>query len=457
MGNSKFVQFAILVCWAALPLHALDQAYVKRGTPELHGRAWVERAQFGGSVREGGRLILRADQGNVVVRTGAGNQVEGVVILRAYTGNEAEAHRVLAGYQLSARVVEGGGLYIDAQSEGRRHRNNICGADFEIHVPQHFNLDVETQGGDISLEDPLQGEAHLTTAGGDVRTSDISGQARLETAGGNITFGKMGNRVEARTSGGSIRAGDIDGDAVLETSGGQIVTGQIEGTLRAETAGGDVVIGGATGQVTATTAGGQIQIGPVSGSVRAETAGGSIRLQGARGRVVADTAGGSIDLLQLAGAVKASTSAGRILAEWVAANAPGFASSELETSMGDVYVYLPVDVHVTIDAAIDAAAGHQIVTDFPLTILQGGREDFAPETIRGQGALNGGGEVLRIRTVAGNIEIHKLDAKALEELKSREDATWRRWQESQKQKEQRQQEKEQKRRERQSERNDEEQ
>jgi len=161
-------------------------------------------------------------------------------------------------------------------------------------------------------------------------------------------------------------------------------------------------------------------------------------------------------LLQLAGAVKATTSAGRILAEWVAANAPGFASSELETSMGDVYVYLPVDVHVTIDAAIDAAAGHQIVTDFPLTI-KGDREDFAPETIRGHGALNGGGEVLRIRTVSGNIEIHKLDAKALEELKSREDAMWRRWQESQKQKEQRQQEKEQKRRERQSEHNDEEQ
>jgi hypothetical protein len=267
----------------------------------------------------------------------------------------------------------------------------------------------------------------------------------------------MGNRVEARTSGGSIRVSDINGDAVLETSGGHIVTGQIEGTVRAETAGGDVVVAGATGQVTATTAGGQIQIGPVSGSVRAETAGGSIRLQGARGKVVADTAGGSIDLLQLAGAVKASTTAGRILAEWVAANAPGLGSSELESSMGDVYVYLPVDVHVTIDAAIDEAAGHQIVTDFPLNI-QGDRENFAPERIRGEGPLNGGGEVLRIRTVSGNIVIHKLDAKALEELKSREDATWRRWQEHQTEREKHEQEKEKERERREQERqqNDEE-
>jgi hypothetical protein len=451
------VQFAIFVSCAALPLQALDQAYVKRGTPERHGRAWVERAQFGGGpVKEGGRLILRTDVGNVVVRPGTSNQLQGVVVLRAYTGNEAEARRILSGYRLSAQVVEGGGLYIHAESEGGQHGNSICGVDFDIQVPQRFNLDVETQGGDISLENALLGEARLTTAGGDIHTSDISGLAKLETAGGNITLGKMGHRVEARTSGGSIRAGDVNGDAVLETSGGQILAGQINGTLRAETAGGDVVVAGGAGSVAAQTAGGQIQIGPVSGSVRAETAGGSIRLEGARGTVVADTAGGSIDLLQLAGAVKASTAVGRILAEWVATTAQGFGPSQLETSMGDVYVYLPVDVRLTIDAAIDAPAGHQIVTDFPLTI-QGEREEFAPQTIRGHGALNGGGEVLRIRTITGNIEIRKLDARALEELKSRVEATWRRWEERQAGKERRQQEKEQQRRERQGERDDEEQ
>jgi hypothetical protein len=88
--------------------------------------------------------------------------------------------------------------------------------------------------------------------------------------------------------------------------------------------------------------------------------------------------------------------------------------------MGDVYVYLPVDLRLTIDAAIDAAAGHKIVSDFPISI-QGDQQEFAPRTIRGHGTLNGGGETLRIRTVSGNIEIRKLDARALEELKRRED------------------------------------
>jgi DUF4097 and DUF4098 domain-containing protein YvlB len=448
MRKTRFLQIATFAFLAVLPLQALDQAYVKHGTLEHRGRAWVEDRQFGGPAREGGRLILRADVGSVVIRPGAANQVEGEAVLQAYTGSEAEARRVLEGYQLTVRKLEGGGLYVTGESADGRHRSGGWGVDFEIKVPQRFNLDVETQGGDISLEAALQGEARLTTAGGDVRTSDISGLAKLETAGGSITLGKMGSRVDARTAGGSVRVGDVDGDAVLETSGGEIVTGQIKGTLRAETAGGDVVVAGATGQVVAQTAGGQIQIGPAAGSVRMETAGGSIRLQSARGRVVAETAGGSIDLLQLAGAVRASTAAGRILAEWIATNAQGFGPSQLENSMGDVYVYLPVDFRLTIDAAIDAAAGHRIVSDFPISI-QSEQEEFAPRTIRGRGTLNGGGEVLRIRTVSGNIEIRKLDARALEELKTREESAWSRWQERRAEKEQRRLEREQERRARQ--------
>ena len=155
------------------------------------------------------------------------------------------------------------------------------------------------------------------------------------------------------------------------------------GALKAETAGGDVVVGGATGQVQARTAGGQIQIGPTGGSVRAETAGGSIRLQGARGRVVAETAGGSIDLLKVESAVRASTAAGRILAEFNCTK-KSFGPSQLETSMGDVYVYLPTDMPLTIDAAIDTAAGRRIQSDFPLDI-QGDKEELVPSTIRGRG------------------------------------------------------------------------
>jgi DUF4097 and DUF4098 domain-containing protein YvlB len=372
--------------------------------------------------------------------------------LRAYTSDEAEARGLFDKFELSARSMEAGGVYLSSQSPRRaRHGSNLR-VQFQITVPQRFNLDVETQGGDITVEAPLEGEARLTTAGGDVRSSDVTGAVRIETAGGSIEVGKIGGDLTARTAGGSIRVGDAKGDVILETSGGEIVTGAVAGALRAETAGGDVVVGGANGQVLARTAGGQIQIGPTGGSVRAETAGGSIRLQSARGRVVAETAGGSIDLLQVESAVRATTAAGRILAE-LNCTKKSFGASQLETSMGDVYVYLPSNVPLTIDAAIQTAAGRQIQSDFPLDI-QGNKEEWVPSTLRGHGTLNGGGEVLRIRTVAGNIEIRKIDEVSRRELQQREDSKWKAWQERRAEKDQRRQEVEKERRQRQQERDE---
>jgi hypothetical protein len=445
---------AIWFWLAALPWPALGQTIVKQGVPVRQGKAtWTETYEWTAPVREGGKLILRTDIGSVEITPGASNQLEGRAVLRVYTGSEEKARRVFDAYRLSARSIQGGGVYVSGELSGWRHRDLSAGGEFEIKLPARFNLDVQTQGGDIGLEGPLQGEARLTTAGGDIHATDISGPLRVETAAGGISLGNLGARAEVRTAGGSIHIGNIRGDATIETSGGGIQVGHVDGTLRAETAGGDIAIAGGAGQVMAQTAGGQILVGPTGGSVRAETAGGSIRLRAARGRVVAETAGGSIDLLQLGAGVRASTTAGRILAVFDA-SAKTFAASELQTSVGDVYVYLPAGLPLTIDAAIDAAAGHHIVTDFPLSIL-GDKEDFSERTIRGQGALNGGGEVLRIRTVAGNIEIRKLNSPSSGDLKSREDTSWSRSQERQAEKEQQRRQKEQERRERQREKEEE--
>jgi DUF4097 and DUF4098 domain-containing protein YvlB len=452
MGTRQVHSFALLAFLITVRLAALDASSVKQGAPERRGHTWEQRSEFEAPVKEGARLLLRVDNGAVSVLPTAGNKVSCIVILRAHTSDEAEARRLFDNYQLNARSVETGGVYLTSQSPQRARHGTNLGVRFQITVPQRFSLDVETQGGDITVDAPLDGEARLTTAGGDVRTSDVTGAVRIETAGGGIELGKIGSDLVARTAGGSICVGDVKGDARLETSGGEIATGAVTGTLRAETAGGDVVVGGATGQVVARTAGGQIQIGPSGGSVRAETAGGSIRLQGARGRVVAETAGGSIDLIEVESAVRASTAAGRILAEFNCTK-KSFGPSQLETSMGDVYVYLPTNVPLTIDAAIETAAGRRIRSDFPLDI-QGDKEELVPSTVRGRGTLNGGGETLKIRTVAGNIEIRKIDEASLRELQQREESNWQGWQERRTEKDRRRQELEEERRQRQQEKDD---
>jgi DUF4097 and DUF4098 domain-containing protein YvlB len=451
MVTQKTSKCLILAFLLVVPLSGLDPSTVQRGAPVRRGRAWEQRAVYELPVKEGGRLVVRTDAGAAYIKPEAVNRVKCEVVLRAYTGNEQEARRLFEAFQLDAHPIENG-VYVNGQSGRQRRQSTSFHAEFNVSVPVRYNLDVETQGGDISVDGALEGEARLTTAGGDIRTSDVSGTLRAETAGGSITLANVGSRVDARTAGGSIRVGEVKGDAVLETSGGEIATGQVNGTLRAETAGGDVVIGGSGGPVVAQTAGGQIQIGAAGGSVHAETAGGSIRLQGARGRVVAETAGGSIDLLQVQSGVSAKTAAGRILAQFDCTKKT-FGPSELASSMGDVYVYLPPTLPLTIDAAIDAAVGHKIISDFPIDI-RGQRENFVPETIRGQADLNGGGDILRIRTVSGNIEIRKLDAKSLQELQNREASTWKAWQERRAEKERRLRERDEEQRQRQRDRDE---
>jgi len=447
MGTKRISALAPFALLLALPLSGLGQ--VNRQAPARSGNGWEQQTDIEVPAATGGRLMVRASDGAVIIRPTPGDKVSGAVILRVNTSDEAAARRLFDSLQLTARPEAGGGVFVSTESSEHRRHGLRLQVRLRLTVPQRYNLDIETQGGDISVESPLEGDARLTTAGGDVRTTDLTGDLKVETAGGNITLGRIGRELYARTAGGSIHLGDVKGNANLETSGGEIVTGTVAGALHAETAGGDVVIGGAGAQLVARTAGGQIQIGPSSGSVRAETAGGSIRLQGAHGRVDAETAGGSIDLLEIEGAVRATTAAGRILAEFNAGKWT-FAPSVLETRMGDVYVYLPPNLPLTIDAAIDTAAGRKLRSDFPLAI-QGDNGELVPSTLRGCGNLNGGGQTLKIRTTAGNIEIRKIDAASLQELQQREDNNWKNWQQHRDEKERRMQDREKARQRRQQE------
>ena len=108
------------------------------------------------------------------------------------------------------------------------------------------------------------------------------------------------------------------------------------------------------------------------------------------------------------------------------ANRNSFAASQLATATGDVQVFLPPDLPLNIDAAIQQAFGHKIVSDFPIHI-QHDEESFRHRSQRAEGALNGGGKLLQIRVVTGNIEIHKLDPKVLDEFKARQEAFRKMW------------------------------
>jgi hypothetical protein len=418
--------FLLIALLASLPLAAAEGPVVRRGIPRRQGRLWLEQDQCFVPVKPGGRLVVRADMGSLtVLPTSKDEGLHCQVRFTSYANSEPEARASLLRSELSARRLGSDGAYIEFRHPTDRPMSRLD-VSFCILVPARFNLDLETESGTIQV-DNLDGDLRAATAGGDIHTADITGTARVQTAAGDIDLGNINQRLEAHTAGGSIRVGDVKGDAFLETSGGEIVSGMVGGSVHAQTAAGDILMRGIGGPAIVQTAGGQIQLGECGGSVRAQTAAGSIHVDGARGRVDAETAGGSLDLLRLMSGVRAGTAVGHILVQ-IGASRETFSSSSLDSSVGDLMVYLPSDLPLTVRAIIDNGAGHKIATDFPLT-ERGEPGDWGVGPVQASGALVGGGAPLNLHAALGNIEIRKLDPGSQARLKAYQQSFWSSWQE----------------------------
>ena len=74
--------------------------------------------------------------------------------------------------------------------------------------------------------------------------------------------------------------------------------------------------------------------------------------------------------------------------------------STLETSAGDITVYIASDVALNVRASVDLANGHRITSDFP-DIHVHSEGDWGAKTISAEGQLNGGGPMLKVRVKTG--------------------------------------------------------
>jgi DUF4097 and DUF4098 domain-containing protein YvlB len=202
-----------------------------------------------------------------------------------------------------------------------------------------------------------------------------------------------GAEIDIDTAGGEIEAREIGAAARLDTSGGEIRASRIGGPLLADTSGGAITIEEVDGDVDADTSGGGIRIDSVRGNVRADTSGGSIAITGVTGDIHADTSGGSIKIDEAGGQVRADSSGGPIRVSFGPGNASG---GSLSTSGGGITVTLDATVGLDIDAS---SSGGSVEFDMPLTVQ--GR--VSKNAVKGK--LGSGGELLKLRTSGGGIEI----------------------------------------------------
>lgn len=409
------------------------------------------RGGFSASISEtfpvspGGELRMIDMIGDVQVEGGNADQVDVIQNFYFDVGTEEEAQKAFELYRARVSKVGNRVEVVGTKESWRRYVN----ASFRVKVPERFNAEVETSGGEVSLSQ-LKGDADLSTSGGDVRVTDVTGQVVVKTAGGEIqarniegtailktaggdvelTDGKIGpftlktaggsitlrtsqGNTDASTAGGNVEAHGIEGDLDLSTSGGEIILQHVKGkTHRAKTSGGDVEAQDVTGDVVLKTSGGEVVALRVQGNVEGSTSGGDIEIADVTGNVEVSTSGGELDLRHVGGRLIGETSGGDVkvvVGEPVALKYP----IKLSTAGGEIEVRLPSDVKATISALIriqDSIRDYWVRSDFKLKIEE---EEVSKKfsrdyrEVRATGDINGGGPLIELETVNGNIIIQK--------------------------------------------------
>jgi hypothetical protein len=374
-----------------LPLAIAQQTRVYR-----EGGNWAQ--EITGSLSPVKILRVKVDVGSLRVEGGSSQGISYVIRNRAYTSSEEKARKEFGSYKIST-YVKGDTAWIVADWQGESpHRFS---GEFSVNVPRDMDLvKLETEGGSVSTT-AISGRVEAQSGGGSIRLDDIGGAISGETGGGSIDVGTVGGDLSLHTGGGSIRVNSAKGKISAESGGGSVVVvSGLQGAVL-ETGGGSIQVERCNGRVKATTGGGSIDLGDIGGPAEIETGGGSIRLASAKGIVHAETGGGSIELNGVPSA-RAETGAGGIVAKFVSSGGERN-DSLLETSAGDITVYLAPNLNLTIRASIDLANGHSIRSDFSEIQIRTEGGDYGPKSVTAEGNLNGGGPVLKVRTTTGDI------------------------------------------------------
>ena len=207
---------------------------------------------------------------------------------------------------------------------------------------------------------------------------------KAETFRAGLRLEGITGRIDGTTSIGNIDLKAFNGDVVLQTTGGNIG------------------IAAGAGDVKAKTSGGNLQIVQVIGAVNGQTSGGGITLRGCKGGADLKAAGGSIEV-ENDRSVLAKASGGSIHCELRKVSAASQSLLlDLETMGGGINVSLLPDIDATVEAK---GLGGSVTTELPVSVEADGT--VKPDQL--SGTINGGGPLLRLRSVGGNIILRKIE------------------------------------------------
>jgi len=241
------------------------------------------------TVQPGGSFKATTQGGDITIRTADTPEVRIHVKQVIQASTEREADEILQKLSLTLEQ-SGNDVTAEAKYESRPmgfHFGNWppVSVSFEVTVPTHFNLNLNTSGGDIGAAS-LQGNVRARTSGGNLKFDRVDGEIDAHTSGGDIVLKEGTARAKLATSGGDIEVDRAGGPTEVSTSGGDITLNAVAQLLSATTSGGNVratLTEPLKQDTILSTSGGDVRVRVVKGAgfeLDASTSGGDVRAEG---------------------------------------------------------------------------------------------------------------------------------------------------------------------------------
>lgn len=290
-----------------------------------------------------------------------------------------------------------GGVEVHTEYDSRRSRADVT---VRVRVPHRFDIDINTTGGDITIEG-VEGSIEGETMGGDLMLTGLKGRLRMSTMGGDV----------------ELQDSEVDGS--VSTMGGDVEIRNVVGNVSGTTMGGDVTYdnvrsGNGGDEVKISTMGGDIAVDEALYGADVHTMGGDIEVRKAGRFVKATTMGGEIIIHEVDGWVEANTMGGDVEVRMVGGT-DGDRHVELSSMGGDIELIVPRGLSMSIDAEITLSDDSdddefEIVSDFALETEVRRNSDGRwrdGRTLQARGEVRGGQNRIRIKTIEGNIYIRE--------------------------------------------------
>jgi len=313
------------------------------------------------------------------------------------------------------------GLEISSHYD-HRWRSRSSNIEFEIRLPAKFDLDIETNGGDIAVEN-VEGDLLGTTHGGDLDLASLKGDIRFNTNGGNVVCHNIYGLADLETNGGDITCTDSEINGQAHTNGGRVIIRNVSGDFECTTNGGEVSYENddnltaqkPTEVIRISTMGGDIDVDNAPLGADLHTNGGDIQIKSAGQFVQASTNGGNIYIGQIDGWVDVSTNGGDIVVTVIGEEKKQKRDIDLRSNGGEIELTLPADFSAEFDIELAytkrSRRTYEIISDFDLKLSESDEWQYdhgsARKYIEGKGAIKDGHNKIRIATINGDVVIRK--------------------------------------------------